>query len=244
MEDTDRVAPAAPTPAPAPAEQVQTAAAPPVAEVLEKVDALGPPLDNRTVIMRGAPCTELTVRFQFLYLKAEELSRFLVSFERLYNSVARVLRRLESVYDLPADDRLRVSRIVLEMDAAITFRGAICRVEGEPARDIGVLDLIRELFAKVPLDSTEESFKNLVHIREHKAGTAVQYDSNSVPVNKEKALEESTGKLETLRVSLIETARALLPGAPDEEVCEVADIAFQIPGEIFQRRNLWGLELG
>jgi hypothetical protein len=219
------------------------AAAAPAPAALAKVDALGPPLDNRTVIMRGAPCTELTVKFQFLYLKAEELSRFLVSFERLYNCVARVLRGLESVYDLPADDRLRVSRIALEMDAAITLRGAICRVDGEPARDVGVLDLIRELFVKSPFDATEETFKNLIHIREHKAGAAVQYDAQSVPVNKEKALEEANGRLEALRESLLATARALLPGASEEEVEEVADIAFQIPSEIFQRRNLWGLEL-
>ena len=31
--------------------------------------------------------------------------------------------------------------------------------------------------------------------------------------------------------------------ASEEEVRDVAEIAFQIPSEIFQRRNLWGLEL-
>ncbi|MBI4603671.1 MAG: hypothetical protein HY721_17090, partial [Planctomycetes bacterium] len=42
---------------------------------------------------------------------------------------------------------------------------------------------------------------------------------------------------------LAAVARQRLPQASDRDIEEIASLAFQVPNEIFRRRNLWGLEL-
>jgi hypothetical protein len=174
----------------------------------------------------------------------DEVSRLLLSLERLYNRVLQAARGFDSAFDIPPDDRLRLTRAHMETGADLAVRGVMVKVPGagEP-REVGVLDLIRDIFEKSEIPSTEDSFKALLHIKEHKAGTAVEYDASSVPVNKEADLAVVSRRLEDLRQRIGSTVAALLPGASEQDIREIADMAFEIPSQFFQRRNLWGLEL-
>jgi len=64
-----------------------------------------------------------------------------------------------------------------------------------------------------------------------------------VPVNKEADLAAVNQRLDELRQRIADALAVLLPDAPEEDRTEITDLAFEIPSQIFQRRNLWGLEL-
>jgi hypothetical protein len=64
-----------------------------------------------------------------------------------------------------------------------------------------------------------------------------------VPVNKEADLAAVNQRLDELRQRIADALAVLLPDAAEEDRTEITDLAFEIPSQIFQRRNLWGLEL-
>ena len=70
----------------------------------------------------------------------------------------------------------------------------------------------------------------------------VAYDSQSVPVNKEEEFAHVRQTLDEYRERFGQQARKMFPRASDQDIKEVADLAFQIPSEIFHRRNLWGMK--
>jgi hypothetical protein len=194
--------------------------------------------------MKGAPCSELTVRFQFLYMRCDELARLLLGFEQLYNRILQVLRGIDANLEMPPEERLRVSRCHLDMEGVLTLRGAICTVDvdGEQ-RDLGVLDVIRDLYLDNACAPVEEHFQTLQHIREHKTGVPIDYDQETVPANKEASLVKVQQELEEYKQRFESQARISLPMATEADVAEIATLAYQVSSELFQRRNVWGLEV-
>jgi len=175
------------------------------------------------------------VQFQFMYLRAEELARFILTFEGLYNRVIQAIRGVGSVYSLSPEDRLRVTRVEVDTFAKLTFRGSLTtRREGEGDADTGVLDLVREIFNEVNDREAErtgtQSLKAIPMAVAAEAPAAGLQESALAPVD-------------GLRESILQVVAEKVPEARDDDASEIANRTFEILGEIFQRRNLWGLRL-
>jgi hypothetical protein len=199
-------------------------------------------MDSRTAIMQGAPCTELTVKFNFLYLRAEELARFLLILDQVYNRVLQVAKDLDDPYSILPEERLRTISIQVELEAEITLRGTILKeLSGSEGKVIGALDLIRDILKRTMTEAAESCPQNLLTAGKCKSGASVACDSDGT-VNKEEAAEVKTWLTE-LRGQVAQATRDILPQAKEKDVHDIAELVFQIPGEVFQRRNLWGLKL-
>jgi hypothetical protein len=55
-------------------------------------------------------------------------------------------------------------------------------------------------------------------------------------------LLEAQEKIEGYREEFVHHARDLFPEAEEADISEVANLAYQIPSEVLQSRNIWGLE--
>jgi uncharacterized protein YjbI with pentapeptide repeats len=224
------------------AEKPATAFDPTVA--MDAIEELGPPVESRTVIMKGAPCGELTMKFSFLYLRAEELSRLILVFDQLYNRVLQAQRAPQDPSEVGPEERLRLTRVDVDAEATVTFRGVMRGFPGEGEhRTLGPLDIIREILRSDATGVAATSSKSIHVIREHKGGEGIEYDRTTIPVTKEEELGMAEKRLSEQREEFARLTRTFLPAAGEKEVREIADLAFQIPNEIFRRRNLWGLSV-
>jgi hypothetical protein len=139
---------------------------------------------------------------------------------------------------------MRITRMKLDTSASVTFRGAICAPDPKRGRDeVGILDLVRELFQRSALESAESCSKSLFHIRESRGGKRLRGEETTVPLRKEEKFMQVEERLGELRERLVVCAQELIPGASNTDAREIASLAFEIPSEIFQRRNLWDLKL-
>jgi uncharacterized protein YjbI with pentapeptide repeats len=209
------------------------------------LDSLGPPEAERTCILKGSPWSELDVGFGFSHLTANELARFLLSFENLYNHVLRVARGLGNVSEISFEDRLRVVRVELSNEAAFSFRGSSLSPTVSDGNDHGIPDargvlaVVREICQEAKLSMAEDCFKSLGTMA---ASIKASRDGDTTEENSDDA-QRVQDQLEELRERLRGKVANLLPSASAEEVGETIEIVLQLPGDIFNRPNLFNLTL-
>ena len=196
----------------------------------------------KTLIVEGGPLSEITLRFDFLYLMADELSRVILGFESLYNEVVKVLRGYSHVAMISPEERLRVAQVQVDTEAKFTFRGVVVKttINGEEA-EANVLELVCNILRELPageLETTSDVPDREVVMQGAAVG-ATESDrlSNSGSGGESQLLDGQREEFEA-------RAAQLLPRFEGGVAKEIYELAWVFPADIFNRRNLWGLKVG
>ncbi|HLU48723.1 MAG TPA: hypothetical protein VK116_11590, partial [Planctomycetota bacterium] len=183
---------------------------------------------ERTLVVDGAPTSELAVEFSYLYLGANELARFLLTIESIYSEVLASLRSLENDAAVAPEERLRVAQISLDSRAEVLFRGAVVRDRG---REHDVLGIVRELLEGMPGDGQGNGGKPAA------AMVAKAGDGPAVTLESPEEVAGAPSADESIEARV----RQLLPTASDTTVASLGELVRSLSDEVFRRRNLWGL---
>ena len=179
-------------------------------------------------MLRGSPHAELVLSFECPTLEASELVRIVLSMEQLHDRVLRAVRRLSCTAEVPAEDRLKVAAVRISGVAEIRFVGALLDPSRPMGSGTGVLEVVRELLGGGLAGQAERLAKHL----------------GSEPVGAGGGGVALAAAARDFREELARRAKVLLPGASKEDIEEIAELAYRIPGEVFRKKNLRGLTVG